>query len=276
MQPRIVTLTSAKIREISRVALEGYWKQIVLFMFFYYLITTGVSNVLNIFFVSYQQIPFGDTGEFLDRNIYYGSSIYSALVSGPLSWGLSKFLLDFFRYQKVNQTTLLDGFSNFSRTVFLMLLMSAKIFLWALLFVIPGIIATFRYSQAFYVMVDHPEYSANQCLKESTRIMTGNKLKYVYLNLSFIGWHLLAGLPALCFSGMLASASPVTAVLLDILFSIPILFVNAYLNVAVTVFYELAIDNLTIVEEMEAAAPAEEPYVPPVLEEKSEEKEFNE
>ena len=50
MQHRIVTLPSAKIREVARVALEGYWKQIVLFMFLYYLITTGVSNILDMFF----------------------------------------------------------------------------------------------------------------------------------------------------------------------------------------------------------------------------------
>lgn len=249
MDSKIITLPSAKIREIARVALEGSWKQVVLFMFFYYLITTGVSNVLNIFFVSTQELPFGDSGEVLTQTIAYGSQIYITLVGGPLSWALSKFLLDFFRYQKAEQTTLFEGFSIFAKTTFLLLLMGAKIFLWSLLFIVPGIIAIFRYSQAFYVMVDHPEYSANQCLQESSRIMAGNKFKFLCLQLSFIGWELLAGLPAFCFSKLLAEASEVAFVFLDVVFTIPMLFVNAYLNVALTVFYELAIDNLTIVDD---------------------------
>lgn len=255
MQPRIVTLPSAKIREVARVALEGCWKQIALFMFFYYLITTGVSNVLDLFFYTYQEVPLWDTGEVLSQYVYYGSTIYSALIGGPVGWSLARFMLDFFRYQKLDNMTLLEGFSHFGRTFILMFVMGVKIFLWSLLFLIPGIIASFRYSQAFYVMVDHPEYTANQCLQESSRIMVGNKFKFFCLNLSFLGWNILAALPAVCFATMLAEATGFVSILLDLIFSIPILFLNAYLNVAVTVFYELAIDNLTIVDE---AAPAAE------------------
>ena len=257
MHTRIVTLPSAKIREVARVALEGYWKQVVLFMFFYYLIDTGISNVLDIFFCTYQEIPLGDTGETLARNIHYGSSIYTAIISGPMSWALSKFMLDFFRYQKAEQSTVLEGFSCFARTFVLMMIIGAKIFLWSLLFVIPGIVASFRYSQAFYVMVDNPEYSALKCISESCRIMNGNKQKYLYLNLSFIGWNMLASLPALCFATMLTEANGISFVLLDLVFSIPILFVNAYMNMALTVFYELATDNLTIVDQTQPEAASE-------------------
>ncbi len=248
MQTRIITLPSAKIREVARVAMEGYWMQIALFMFLFYLITTGVSNVLDMFFYTHQQIPLGDTGEYVDEYLYYGSTIYMAVVNGPMTWAMSKFLLDVFRYQKLEQTTLLEGFSHFVKTVFLMLLMSAKIFLWSLLFVVPGIIASFRYSQAFYVQVDHPEYTANQCLKESSRLMQGNKMKFFCLNLSFIGWNFLAVLPAVCFTSLLNEASGFMFIFLDLILSIPVFFLNGYLNMAMTVFYELITDNLTIVD----------------------------
>ena len=254
MQHRIVTLPSAKIREVARVALEGYWKQIVLFMFLYYLITTGVSNILDMFFYTHSQIPFGDTGEMIDEYLYYGSSIYIAVINGPITWAMSKFLLEFFRYQKVEFSTLLEGFSCLAKTLVLTLLMGIKIFLWSMLFIIPGILAAFRYSQAFYVMIDHPEYSANQCLAESSRIMAGNKMKYFTLNLSYIGWNLLAGLPAVCFATMLTEATGIKFVLLDLVFSIPLFFLNAYLNMGMTVFYELITDNLTIVDAQEEPA----------------------
>ena len=284
-QTKIITMPSAKIREVARVAMEGYWLQITLFMGLFYLINTCVSNVLDLFFVATQSLPL-ENGETYVQTVYYGSGIYTALVSGPLTWSMSKFLLDFFRYQKVEQTTLLEGFSHFAKTVVLMLLMGVKILLWGLLFILPGIVASIRYSQAFYVMVDHPEYSPNQCLKESCRIMNGNKQKYVYLYLSFIGWNLLALLPTFCFSTQLFNAGGVAFVLMDLVLTIPIFFLNAYLNMAMTVFYEMATDNLTIVMEDAPAAPAvpavpaepSEPAVPaaevPAIEEPKETEEF--
>ena len=252
MQTKVITMPSAKIREVARVALEGCWMQVAIFMGLYYLLNTGVANVLDLFFVSKQSLPLAD-GQTIEQTIYYGSSIYVAVVGGPLSWALSKFLLDFFRYQKIDQTTLLEGFSCFGKTLVLMLVTGIRVFLWSLLFIIPGIIASFRYSQAFYVMVDHPEYSAGQCLAESSRIMAGNKMKYFYLYLSFIGWNLLAILPSFCFSTQIAAASGIMFVLLDFVFAIPLFFLNAYMNMAFTVFYELATDNLTIVMEDETA-----------------------
>lgn len=251
MPNRIVTLPSAKIREVARVALEGYWKQIVLFMFLYYLITTCVCNVLDMFFYTHQQFPLGDTGEYIDQYLYYGSNIYIAVINGPVTWAMSKFLLDFFRYQKVEITTLFEGFSIFVKTVILTLVMGIRVFLWSMLFIVPGIIAIFRYSQAFYIMVDHPEFTAGQCLAESTRIMNGNKKKFFYLNLSFIGWNLLSMIPAFCFSGMISESTGIMFVILDLVFSIPVFFLNAYMNMGMTVFYELATDNLTIVDGQE-------------------------
>ena len=124
--------------------------------------------------------------------------------------------------------------------------MSIKIFLWSLLFVIPGIIASIRYSQAFYVMVDHPEYSANQCLEESKRLMMGNKGRYFYLTLTFIGWYLLATMPSAIFTQV--SGSGIGNVIFIIILNIPALFVDAYINMAYTAFYELATEKLVVVQ----------------------------
>jgi len=76
--------------------------------------------------------------------------------------------------------------------VFLILFLSGLfIFLWSLLFIIPGIIAAFRYSQAILIHYDHPEYSAMQCIRESSRMMKGRKAFLFLLVISFFLWFLL-------------------------------------------------------------------------------------
>ena len=53
-------------------------------------------------------------------------------------------------------------------------------------FIIPGIIATYVFSQAFYVLLDDNSKSVIECLKESKVIMKGNILNYIILEISFI------------------------------------------------------------------------------------------
>lgn len=53
-------------------------------------------------------------------------------------------------------------------------------------FIIPGIIATYVFSQAFYVLLDDNSKSVIECLKDSKAIMKGNILNYIALEISFI------------------------------------------------------------------------------------------
>lgn len=62
--------------------------------------------------------------------------------------------------------------------------------LWYLL-IIPGIVKTFSYAMTAYVQIDHPDWTANQCIDESRRLMSGNRWRFVCLAFSFIGWILL-------------------------------------------------------------------------------------
>jgi len=205
--------------------------------------------VLDLFFTATQSvdIPIEGTTEVttMTANVTYGSTIYEFIIGGPVAWGLSKYMLDFFRTRKSDYTTLLEGFSCFSRAFVLAVLIAVKTMLWSLLFVIPGLIASFRYSQAFYIMIDHPEYTPGQCIRESCRMMNGNKAKLFHLQLSFIGWIILSSLPAAFYNAPLDTAA---GILITMIMMIPAAFVDAYMNVALTVFYELAADNLVIME----------------------------
>lgn len=64
--------------------------------------------------------------------------------------------------------------------------------LWSLLLWIPGIIAAYRYSQAYYILAENPEMGIMECIRESKSMMIGHKMDKFILDLSFIPWYLLS------------------------------------------------------------------------------------
>ena len=82
----------------------------------------------------------------------------------------------------------------FFRVLWLGILEGLLIFLWSLLLVVPGIVAAYRYRQALYLLLDHPEKSAWQCLRESGALMSGHKWELFVLDLSFLGWAMLSAM----------------------------------------------------------------------------------
>ena len=70
--------------------------------------------------------------------------------------------------------------------------MMLKVFLWSLLLVVPGIIKGYAYSQAFYLLNDNKKLGYKEALEESEKMMDGHKWELFVLQLSFIGWSLLA------------------------------------------------------------------------------------
>ncbi|MFJ8416058.1 DUF975 family protein [Bacillus paramycoides] len=58
--------------------------------------------------------------------------------------------------------------------------------------VVVMIVTYFSYAMTYYVMIENPDYSVSQAMKESKNIMKGHKLDLFLLWLSFIGWAILA------------------------------------------------------------------------------------
>ncbi len=90
--------------------------------------------------------------------------------------------------------TLFACFKQFGRFVLAQLLIELFVLLWTMLFIIPGIIASFAYSQTFYIMLDDPSISPREAIRKSRAMMVGHKLEYFLLGLSFFGWALLSAL----------------------------------------------------------------------------------
>ncbi|MCL2024719.1 MAG: DUF975 family protein [Coriobacteriia bacterium] len=91
----------------------------------------------------------------------------------------------------VEVESLVDVKEYWSKLLWLNFWMGFKIFLWSLLFVIPGIVAMYRYALAPYILFENPGKSPAQCITESSMLMKGRKGALFTLDLSFILWGLL-------------------------------------------------------------------------------------
>jgi uncharacterized membrane protein len=117
--------------------------------------------------------------------------IASLIISGPFALGLAYFSLSISRNQNPKLENIFQGFNNFGTALGAYLLMILFIVLWALLLIVPGIIAAISYSMTFYIIADDNSIGAMEAIDKSKKMMDGYKLKYFYLGLRFIGWALL-------------------------------------------------------------------------------------
>ena len=95
--------------------------------------------------------------------------------------------------------------------------MALWIWLWSLLFIIPGIVKTFAYCLTPYILVDEPEIPVTEALNRSKELTKGHKWEIFVFFLSFIGWGIL---------------SSITCGLVGIF------YVNPYMNVSLAGIYE--------------------------------------
>ena len=149
----------------------------------------GLLIVLNLF------SALVDTGFF---SIFI--SILVSLLSTVLATGFALYCMAVRRGERAEFLTLFDGFSFVGKLILLDIVFSLFIFLWSLLFIIPGIIAAYRYSFAFYNLYEDPEIGVMEALEMSKRQTLGYKAQLFTLDLSYIGWNLLAIFPTLLLS----------------------------------------------------------------------------
>ena len=243
MNNYIVTEPSRSIRAMAREHLRGRWAVIcagtLLFLFLSIIIPEFFEDIVP-FGRSQQTLLTGDTTEFSVI-----ASFYQFFFDGVFAVGYSVFMLAFVRLKDINLGYIFDGFEYFLRCLGLTIVMGVFIVLWSLLFVIPGIIAAIRYSQAYYILADDPSKGIFQCIEESKMMMMGNKMKYFTLSLSFLGWIILASIPGgILFSVFRPVPGTPMNFLVFVLTMIPIVFMITYMQTALTVFYEMVSGHL--------------------------------
>lgn len=117
----------------------------------------------------------------------------SIFVCMPFQVGGCHFFLDNAISCKASPLRILDVFkNNYKNTVITMFHKMIRVFLWSLLFIIPGIIKSYEYYMVPYIMADHPDMNYKDALELSRKMMDGEKWKTFVLELSFIGWSILS------------------------------------------------------------------------------------
>ena len=86
------------------------------------------------------------------------------------------------------------GFDDFWSAFKVTFLMGLFTYLWTLLFIIPGIVKSFSYSMAPYILAENKGKPALECINESKAMTNGYKMDLFVLYLSFIGWGLLVAI----------------------------------------------------------------------------------
>lgn len=119
------------------------------------------------------------------------SSVVSWLVFPVLQFSLVLIYLNLTAGYRPEVGNVFDGFHSFGRAWCLWFLTGFFVMLWTMLLVVPGIVKTFAYSMAPYILADNPNMTALEALNESKRITKGAKMDLFVLQLSFLGWALL-------------------------------------------------------------------------------------
>ena len=114
------------------------------------------------------------------------------IIGSCIEVGYSKFNLDLVDRKNADLGTLFGYFSSFGKNLVTRFLRDLYIFLWTLLFIVPGIMKTFSYAMTSYLRAEDPELGANEAITKSKELMYGHRADLFVLRLSFIGWYILA------------------------------------------------------------------------------------
>ena len=114
------------------------------------------------------------------------------LIGGVIQIGYADFLLKQHDGKEAVFGDLFSKFDAFGTGFAQHFLRGLYVALWSLLFIIPGIIKSYAYAMTPFILAENPGMSASQAIQLSEDLMDGYKSDLFILDLSFIGWDLLA------------------------------------------------------------------------------------
>lgn len=174
-------------------------------------------------------------------------SILVGLVALVLNAGYYCYCFGILRREEMPYESLFDAFPFAGKVILLSIVEGVFIFLWSMLFVIPCIIAAYRYSFAMLNLCENPELGVMEALNLSKQQTNGYKMQLFLLQLSFIGWSLLVLGIFLIYELLIAALLPDSflgimfgSLLLSVLAAGVGVYLTPYLNLSICRFYLLA------------------------------------
>lgn len=116
------------------------------------------------------------------------------LIGGTLQLGYAQFLLKQHDGADPEFNDLFSQFHRFGTGFAQHFLRSLYVALWSLLLIIPGIMKHYSYAMTPFILADQPHLTVSQAIDWSQELMDGHKMDLFILELTFIGWEILAGL----------------------------------------------------------------------------------
>jgi uncharacterized membrane protein len=172
--------TSGDMKREAKAQLSGHWGQSVLL--------AALPTIFTILFIQ------STTESIIWSSIF--DIIQSFLVIG-VTFGFMNLLRNqAYHFNGLQEIVSAFRSKYFKNLLFLIILKYFLIFLWTLLFIIPGIVKALGYAQAERIYKDRVDQTGEQpsphdCLAESQQLMYGSKVDLFVLDLSFIGWSFL-------------------------------------------------------------------------------------
>lgn len=117
--------------------------------------------------------------------------VYSIFVAGIVDVGCRGWFMRYWRGEYPSVGELFASFRIYLPALKTSLLVNVYTFLWSLLFVIPGIVKSFAYSMAPYIIYENPNLTANEAIALSRKLTDGAKGDLFVFGLSYFGWMLL-------------------------------------------------------------------------------------
>ena len=222
---------------------RGRWKDAILLNLVPTLLMLTIGVMGAIVIVGIMNQPMDVAADYMpnyETSFSDNAGTAGGIISTLITVGISYTFLDWFRNPELTIHPFKNAFQVFTkkyflRSVLIYIIISIFTFFWTLLFIVPGIIKSLAYSQAYFIYKDRTNHSENEkpsaldCITESRRMMDGHKWEYFKLQLSFIGWGLLSILT----------------------FGIGFLWLNPYMNATMAAFYDDLSANYYRTEQVE-------------------------
>jgi len=178
------------IKEKAKENLQGKYGVVIPIILIFIIAQSAIGTIANQFSAKYE-IDWQTMTTVLVREgnpfLNFIFSILSTLVGAIILYSAAKVFIQLARNETpVIEETITIGFKvNPVKLFVTSFLMGIFIFLWSLLFIIPGIVKIYAYSMTYYLLHLKPELSASDTITMSKEYTRGYKMDLFILDLSY-------------------------------------------------------------------------------------------
>ena len=182
-------MTRKQMKDKAKGQLKGNWKWAVL------------ATLINILVLAGLEYFGGKLGK--SESIFSIFGVIVLLLAGFIGTNLAVVFLNLSDMLADTNDVFASAFNGFEgnnfKPLFINYLLSSIFkFLWGLLLFFPGVVKHYSYAMSPYIVRDYvrsgKDIKATEAIKLSRELMKGHKLDLFVLDLSFIGWEILASM----------------------------------------------------------------------------------